>query len=300
MAVVEVCGGGHGESWASVGGEVLEPAVDLFALVDAGIEERGDARGRACPPALAELVLVSEPSVGVLAASDVPYGFVDDGGVNMEPGVAGRAQGHHLADGDADVGVVGDGVVAPASLVVLRAFDESDGLDERFVDAAGALVVGSAAGHAVDLAEEERREPVAVHRTVGGLVGDEPGVGDVVEYVVEPSFDGVAVGPAVGEIAVGHESDARERGDGDVAPEPPAAERPVLVLERGEGLESVVDGLVELWCDLVGHGVVFGGRVAVGPSRGVGLLRERGGGECGGEEECEGVGHLPASSASLR
>ena len=95
----------------------------------------------------------------------VAHGVVDHLLRDLDARVARAAQRHHLADGDADVRLVRHGVVAPAALVVLAVLDQVDRADQRVADA---RVVGR---HAVDLAKEERREAMAIHRAVHALVG---------------------------------------------------------------------------------------------------------------------------------
>ena len=159
------------------GGDIFHAAIDGVVLVDAGIEQRGHPRGGARPGGDAGGFLVSEAAVGVLALANIVHGLVDGFLGHLDAGVAGRAQGHDLADGDGNIGVVGDGVVAPAALVVLGTLDERAGLDERFMDASGERSLAAAGGHAVHLAEEERGEAVAVHGAVGGIRGEQAGLG---------------------------------------------------------------------------------------------------------------------------
>ena len=259
MAVEIVGLAGGGAAGHGLAEEVGQAAVDGVVLVDAGVVEGGDARGGAGPAAGAGLELVLEAAVGVLAAADVLDSAVDGGLGDLDAGVAGGAEGHDLADGDRDGGIVGEGIVAPAALLVLGLLDEADGLDEALVESVGQGGVAAAGGHAVDLAEEEGGEAVPVHGAVGGVAGDEAALVAVGEDVLGALGDVLAVAAPAREVAVGHEGDAGEGGDGDVLAEATVAEAAVGDLLGGEGLEALLDGGRQLGGDLVDGGVVLGG-----------------------------------------
>ncbi len=104
--------------------QVVEALFDLRPFVDAGAVQRDDAGGRARKQALSALHHVHEAAVGVLAALDVVDAAVDRLVGHEQAGVPRGPQGHHLADGDRDVGVAPLRLIAPAALVVLRVDDQ--------------------------------------------------------------------------------------------------------------------------------------------------------------------------------
>ena len=85
--------------------EIVEPLGDFRPPVDARAVERHDGGGGPREGAFAAWEHVPEAAVGVLAAADVADRAVDRLAGHEEPGVSRRPQGHHLANGDRDVGV---------------------------------------------------------------------------------------------------------------------------------------------------------------------------------------------------
>ena len=165
-----------------------------------------------------------------------------------DAGVPGGAQRVDLADGDGEVGVVASGLVAPAALAVLGVDDEPDGLFELFADL-------GASGHAVGFGQEERAEPVTVHRHVVARCGGshQARAAGVVEDVLEGSVNGLAVGAAAWAGAGGHHRQRGQAGDRDVAAIRARAVRTVGVLTPGEPGEAGLDRFLGFGCDLVGR-----------------------------------------------
>src|SRR5262249_13176880 len=145
-----------------------------------------------------------------------------------------------------------------AALLVLRALDEADGHLELVAD----LVV---LGHAVDFAEEEGGEAMAVHGAVGLVGGDEAGFLGGIADELDALGDVLAVLAAAGEVAGGHEGEARQAGDaggGGVA-----AEGAVGLLGLGEPVQAPGDGELLFVGDLVAADLVG----FVGDAGGVGF-----------------------------
>ena len=84
-----------------------------------------------------------------------------------------------------------------------------------------ALVFGI---HAVDLAKEQRRETMAVHRPVRFLGGEQAGFGGVLDDKIEGFGNFLAIRAAPGQVAVGHVRQPTQRGDADVLAVTTAAE----------------------------------------------------------------------------
>ncbi len=217
--------------------------------------------------------LVHEAAVGVLAPLDVIDAAVDRLPGHVEPRVSGRPQGHHLADGHREVGVVPLGQVSPAALLVLGVDDQLDGLAELFPELRPPR-------HAVALGQKERGKPVAVHGPVTGgrRIVDEAAPLRVGQQVVHTSADLLAVGPSSRRAAVGHERQPGQGADGHVAAVVGGAERAVVVLPRGEELQSPVNGPVGRGRDQLGGGLF---RIGLLTGRSAGQPRGRQGGHQG-------------------
>ena len=76
------------------------------------------------------------------------------------PAFRAAAERVDLTDGDRDIGVAADRLVAPAPLGVLGVDDQADGLLEFLADL-GPM------GHAVGFGQEQRPQAVRIHRPVG-------------------------------------------------------------------------------------------------------------------------------------
>src|SRR5262249_3606859 len=153
-----------------VGEQIFYSAVYLSAFVDAGALEGGDAGGGASEADTewsAGRGHVAEAAVPVssddLAFLDVLDALVHGRFSDVDAGVAGRAQGHDLADGHGDVGFLGHRVVAPAALAVLGFLDQADRPNQRGPEP---FTQGAVLNHAVRFAEEQCAEAVAVHGAV--------------------------------------------------------------------------------------------------------------------------------------
>jgi hypothetical protein len=85
-------------------------------------------------------------------------------------------------------------------------------------------------GHAVDLAQEQRREAVAVHRSGRRLGRDEPRIARLLQHLPQPALDLLGISPTARQIAIAHQRDARERGDCHVLRVVAIAKRSILVL----------------------------------------------------------------------
>lgn len=86
-----------------------------------------------------------------------------------------------------------------------------------------------------------------------GSVATEAALGGVLQDVLEAFGDVLAVGSAAGHVAVGHEGQARKRGDRDGAAELAFAEGAVGELPPSKCGEPACDGAIELGRDLVGR-----------------------------------------------
>jgi hypothetical protein len=78
--------------------------------------------------------------------------------------------------------------------------------------------------------------------------------------VLETLGDLICVRAATGEIAIGHVGEACECSERDAAAEAIAAEGAIGLLHGGKGSEAFFDCRGELGRDLIGEGVVLGGR----------------------------------------
>lgn len=239
-------------AWKRMLAKIVEPALDRLVLVDTRVEQARDSRRSPRPGGTAEVLHVPEPTVGVLARTHIPRGVVDRGLRDLDAGVARAAQGHDLADGDGDVGVVGHGVVAPSAFVVLA---RNDQLDRTHQGVADAVVVPV---HAIDLAEEQRGETVAIHGAMR-LVGDQqPCLGRVRENKVQRLLDLLGEVAAARHVSVGHEGDGTEARDADMLAKPTLAERAIGLLLSPQVLEALAHRLLEPRRDLIGGRGVLG------------------------------------------
>jgi hypothetical protein len=148
----------------------------------------------------------------------------------VQAGVLGGAQGHHLHDGDGDVGARRRRLVAPAALAVLTADNQVHRLLEDWAD----LVV---AGLAPQLGQGQRRHGVAVHVAAAGA--DEVAVNGARGGDQEAGALGDlgAELPLVGQVALGHEGEQGEGGDGGVVGVTAVAPGAVGVLACGQPLQ---------------------------------------------------------------
>ena len=238
-------------AWERVARQVVESAIDRLILVDAGIKEARDARRCARPRRSAYLFHVSESPVVVLTRSNVSDRVVDRRLRNFDSSVARTSECHDLADRDRDVGIRGNRVVAPASLVVLATHDELHGADQRVTNPIVVLV------HPVNLTEEQRRESVAVHRSMR-VVGDEKtSFGGVRENEIECLLDAVAKLAASGHIAVRHQSDCAQAGDTNMFAESALTEGAIRLLHPAQRLEPALDRFLKLRRNLLGKRCVL-------------------------------------------
>lgn len=239
-------------AWKSVLAKVVEPTLDRLVLVDPRVEQARDSRRSPRPGGTAEVLHVPEPAIGVLARTHIPRGIVDRGLRDLDARVARAAQGHDLADGHGDIGVVGHGVVAPSAFVVLA---RNDQLDRAHQGVADTVVVPV---HAIDLAEEQGGEAVAIHGAVG-LVGDQQScLGRVRENEVQRLLDLLCEVAATRHISVGHVGDGAEARDTDMLAEPTLAERAIGLLLSPQVLEALAHRFLELRRDLIGGRSVLG------------------------------------------
>jgi competence protein ComEC len=242
--------------------EVLEAASDRLILVHARVVEARDSRRGARPEGTTRIAHVAETTIGVLALAHVLDGVVDGRLGHLDARVARAAQPHDLADGDRHIGIGRHGVVAPSTFVVLAGHNQLDGTHERVAHSV-VLVV-----HAVDLAEEERGEPMAVHRAVRFVGDQEAGLARMREDEVQGLLHAVGEVAAAGDVSIRHVGDAAEARHPDVLAIAALAERPVRLLLASQVLESPTDRLLERGGDLrIGGGVLCAGRL--------GFLRRR-------------------------
>ncbi len=238
-------------AWERVARQVVESAIDRLILVDTGIKEARDARRCSRPSRSTYLFHVSESPVVVLTRSNVSNRVVDRRLRNFDSSVARTSECHDLADRDRDVGIRGNRVVAPASLVVLATHDELHGADQRVTNPIVVLV------HPVNLTEEQRRESVAVHRSVR-VVGDEKtSFGGMREDEIECLLDAVAKLAASGHIAVRHQSDCAQASDTNVFAESPLTEGAIRLLHPAQSLEPALDRFLKLRRNLLGKRCVL-------------------------------------------
>ncbi len=192
-----------------------------------------------------------------------------------------RRESHDLADGDGDIGILWDGLIAPSAFGILRVDDEADGELNFFLE------IGARA-HAVDFGEEEGGEAVAVHGRAVVLGGDESGFLAVFEDEGEDFFDIFAVGTVVGEVSVGDECEAGEGHDGGGVAAA-GVDGSVGGEVFGEEVEASVDARVEFGGEFVFDGEsADGGGLGGGGVGGGGLgVRGEGGGEGGADHKRE-------------
>src|SRR4051812_47202104 len=101
--------------------EPLERLFDWLTVVNAGAVKRDNSRCREWKRSTAALPQgIAKAAVRVLALLYVLNALGADFVRHMKPGVARGAQAHDLADGDREVGIAFDRLVAPAARVVLR------------------------------------------------------------------------------------------------------------------------------------------------------------------------------------
>jgi competence protein ComEC len=239
-------------AWERVLTKIVEPTLDRLVLVDPGVEQARNPRGGPRPGGSTEVLHVPESAIGVLTRADIPRGVVDRGLRDLDPGIARTAQGHDLTDGHGDIGVVGHRVVTPSAFVVLARNDQLDRAHQRVADTVVVPV------HAVDLAEEQRGEAVAVHRAMR-LVGDEQArLGRVRKNEVQRLLNLLGEVAATRHVSIGHEGDGAQARDADVLPETALAERAIGLLLSPQILEALAHRFLKLRRDLVGGRRVLG------------------------------------------
>lgn len=224
--------------------EIVEAALDRLILVDAGVEQTRDTRGRARPRRTSKVLHVAESAVGVLAGTDIADRIVDRRLRHLDAGIPRAAKRHDLADGDRHIRVVGDRVVSPAAFVVLAADDQLHRTHKRVANPIILLV------HAVDLAKEERRESVAVHRAVRLIRDQQAGLGRMVEDEVERLLHALAELTAARKVAIRHERDRAEARHADMLAKSALTKRTIGLLLATQVLESLADSLLKTRCDL--------------------------------------------------
>jgi ComEC/Rec2-related protein len=224
--------------------EIVKAALDGLVFVDACVEQARDARSRTRPGRTPEVLHVAEAAIGVLTGTDIANRVVDRRLRDLDAGVSRAAERHHLADRDRHVRVVGNRVVAPSTLVVLTADDQLHRSHERIANPIVLLI------HAVDLSEEERRESVAVHRSMRLVGNEKPGLGRVVEDEVEGLLHALAELTAARQVSVRHEADRAKTRHADMLAKAALAERAVGLLLTTQILEAPADRILESWRDL--------------------------------------------------
>jgi competence protein ComEC len=231
--------------------DVVETAVDRVVLVNARVEKARHTSRRPRPARCADVLHVPKSTIRILARPHIGDRVVDRRLRHLDAGVAGRAESHHFANGHRNVRIVRNRVVAPSALIVLAADDQLYGAYERIADPVVVLV------HPVDLAEEQRGESVAVHRTVRLVGHEEPGLRRVREDEVERLADAVAEIPATGHVSIGEECDGAQAGDTDVLRETPLSEGSLSLLLPPKVLEAPSNGCFEGRRDLLRSGSVL-------------------------------------------
>ena len=225
--------------------EVVESALDRLIFVNARVKQARDASRGTWPRRATDILHVSEPAVIVLARTNISNRVINRRLRDFDARIARAAKRHHFADGHGDIGVGGDGVVAPSTLIVLTTHDQLDGASQSIADA---IVVGV---HPINLAEEERGESMSVHRPVRFVRDKQPCLGRVRENEVECLTDVVAEVAAPGKVAVSHERDSRETRDANVLAKAPLPKRTVCLLLTAQELEASLDRLFEFDGDLL-------------------------------------------------
>ncbi len=226
--------------------EVLHALGDFRRAVEARIKKAGDAGGRAGKSRTARSEHVGKTAVRLLGFFDIIDGAVDSAFGDFDAGVAGGAERHDLADGDGDIGVIGDGLVTPASFGVLRSDDKADGGLKFF------LKVGARA-HAVDFGQVERGKAMAVHGGAVVLGSDEARLLAVFEFEVEDFIDFLSVGAIIGKIAIGDEGDAGESHNGGGV-STGGVDGAVDIEIFGEVLKAFLDAGAEIGSDFIFDG----------------------------------------------
>ncbi|MFM1868762.1 MAG: hypothetical protein RL591_2170, partial [Planctomycetota bacterium] len=264
-------------AWERIARQVVESAIDRLILVDTRIKEARNARRCARPRRSAYLFHVTESPVVVLTRSNVSDRVVNGRLRNLDSSVASTSECHDLANRDRNIGIRGNRVVAPATLVVLATHDELHGADQRVTNPIVVLV------HPVNLTEEQRRESVTVHRTVRVVGNEKTGFSGMRQDEIECLLDAVAKLAATGHIAVRHEGDRAQTCDTHMLTESALTEGSIRLLHPAQCLEPALDRFLKFRRDLLGKRCVLrplrdGARgldgVLLGRIRG--LLRSRG------------------------
>ena len=250
--------------------EVVKATIDCGAFIDTRIEEARDSRSRARPRRATKILHVAEAAVGVLTRTHVADRVIDRRPRHLDAGIARTAKRHHLTDRDGDVGVIGNRVVAPAALVVLAADDQLHRAHKRIADLVVVLI------HPIDLAEKQRRKPMAVHRAMR-LVGDKKArFRRMREYETECLLDSIGMLASAWNVAICHKGDRAEARNADMLSEPTLAEGAVVLLAAAQVLKSLADRLLEPRSHLFRHGEVLGAFSCSGRRGGPGLHWVRG------------------------
>jgi ComEC/Rec2-related protein len=224
--------------------EIVESALDGLVLVDAGVKEARDARRSPRPRGSTEILHVSEAAIGVLTRPDITNRIVDRRLRHLDAGVARAAKRYHLADRHRNVGVVGNRVVPPATFVILGSDDELDGSDERVANPVVLLV------HAVDLAQEQRRKTMPIHRAMS-LVGDkQTRLGRVLEHKTKRLLNRLREVAASREVSVRHHRDRAKARHAHVVSKATLAEGAIGLLLPAQVLESLAHSLLKSRGDL--------------------------------------------------
>ena len=192
-------------------------------------------------------------------------------------------------------------MIAPASLRVLTVHDQFDGAFHRV---AQLLVQLPVVNHAVGLGQKQGAKPMAVHGAMKRpLPADEIALAIVAaDHVLQGARNHLAVDAATGLMAAGHEGQAGEAGNGNIAVVRAVAERAVAILPRRQVTEPLVDGPLRLRRDHVLGSAAVRKLLAVPGTQFVSGKRQAQHSDAGLEEESATGIHcsLPYHIAGLR
>ena len=146
-----------------------------------------------------------------------------------------RAEGHHLADRDRDIGIPALRLIAPASFGILGVHDQVHGFGQFVAHV-------RAACHAVGFGQEQCGKTVAVHRAMPGILGhvNEAFVPGVVQDELDRPADFLAIGPLLGRTSRGDKRNPGQRRRPRYGSSRPS-QRTIFLLPLGQICQAAID-----------------------------------------------------------
>ena len=206
--------------------QVVETTFSGIIFVHTRIEQCCDTCCSARPQTSACFLHVSKPTITVLATSNITNCCVDGFFGNFQPCVARAPERHHFANRDRDVGIVGHGVVAPPTLIVLTIHDELHRAHKCIAHALIRVI------HPVHFTEKQSCEPVSVHRSTRLITRDQSRLTAIRQHVVQRVLHSLAVSASTRNASFGHECNSTKCGDPRVLRESTLTKAAVLILRR--------------------------------------------------------------------